>query len=97
MSWGAARDPKDVNAIKKPIASAYSFSNVLQYQPLVDQVISKFMNRLHEEFICRKDRVCDMALWLRLCKSMNMSNDLKHTEVYSRHSHERRDHAVDFQ
>lgn len=65
--WLSARDPQDVATIKKPIAAAYSFSTVSDYEPLVDEMITKFISRLDEEFAQQKGRVCDMALWLRLC------------------------------
>ena len=65
----SVRESKAHAAMKKPIASAYSLSILTDYEPLVDDMIKKFIDRIEEEFNARKDKVCDMALWLRLCES----------------------------
>ncbi|KAL9106661.1 MAG: hypothetical protein Q9227_008313 [Pyrenula ochraceoflavens] len=67
VSWLSVRNPLDHAAIKKPIAGAYAFSIILEYEPLVDEVISRFLKRLDSEFAAQSGRICDMAFWMRFC------------------------------
>ena len=65
-SWLSVREPKTHARIKKPVASAYSLSGLKEYEPLVDDMIMKFMDRLEESG--KGTGTCDMAVWLRLCR-----------------------------
>ncbi len=69
VSWLSVRDPNAHARIKKPIASAYSLSVLKEYEPLVDDMILKFMDRLEDFGKNQKAEPCDMAVWLRLCRS----------------------------
>lgn len=66
-SWLSIRDPVQHERIKKPIAGAYSLSVLRDYEPLVDEMIIKFMDCLEGSAKMQSNRMCDMALWLRLC------------------------------
>ena len=68
VSWLSVREPNAHARIKKPIASAYSLSVLKEYEPPVDEMITKFMNRLEESGRDQDSRICDMAVWLRLCR-----------------------------
>lgn len=70
ISWLSVRDREEHARIKKPIASAYSLSVLREYEPLVDEMIIKFMDRLEESAKMQSTRICDMAIWLRLCRPM---------------------------
>ena len=67
-SWLSVREPKAHARIKNPIASAYSPSALKGYEPLVDDMIMKCMDRLKESEKVLATGTCDMAVWLRLCR-----------------------------
>jgi hypothetical protein len=59
-------------ALKKPVASAYAMSTLTEFEPFVDDCITKFMGRLSEEFTSDKKKEgtpCDLAAWLQYCKT----------------------------
>lgn len=64
----SAQDPEVHNSFRKPIAAAYSLSALMPYEPLVDDMTTKFLSRLRGVSQDPGARRCDMALWLRLCK-----------------------------
>lgn len=68
VSWLSVRDPKAHAEIKKPVARAYSLSELKEYEPLVDDMIVKFMDRLEDFSKDKNPEPCDMAVWLRLCR-----------------------------
>ena len=68
VSWLSVRDPNAHARIKKPIASAYSISVLKGYEPPVDDMILKFMDRLEDFGKNQNAEPCDMAVWLRLCR-----------------------------
>lgn len=59
---------KQVHAsIRKPVASLYSMSNILSFEPRVDEIIHLLIGRFEEEFI-RKDKTCNIAAWASYCE-----------------------------
>jgi cytochrome P450 len=59
----SVRDPKAHDDIRKPVAKAYSMTNTMDYEPLVDKTIIKLLQRLRES----ETAECDIGLWMRLC------------------------------
>jgi cytochrome P450 len=59
----SVRDPKAHDAIHKPVAKALSMTNVVAYESLVDETITKLLQRLRES----ETGICDIGLWMRLC------------------------------
>ena len=68
QSWLSVRDPSEHALIKRPIANAYSFSNITEYEPLVDNTINKLVYRLNHVSKPGSCGTLDLAVWLRLCK-----------------------------
>lgn len=66
-SWLSVRDAKIHASIKRPIANAYSLTALMEYEPLVDDMIKKFVIRIEETLGHQIDECIDMATWLRLC------------------------------
>ncbi len=66
-SWLSVRDARIHASIKKPVANAYSLTTLVEYEPLVDEMIRKFVIRIEETAGNQVDECTDMALWLRLC------------------------------
>ena len=54
-------------ALRKPIAGFYSLATLRDYEPLVDTMIENLVAKL--EPFAQDGSVCDMASWLRWCKS----------------------------
>ena len=84
ISWVSVRDPQAHAQIKKPIASAYSLTTLTEYEPLVDDVTKKFMDRLEDVGKSTDGIKCDMAVWMRLCKIFDMiySPVLKYQDAF---------------
>ena len=53
--------------MKRPVSNIYSLSSLTSYEPLVDDTITLFMDRLHQGF--GTGRACNMADWLQYCTS----------------------------
>ena len=68
VSWLSVREPNAHARIKKPVANAYSISVLKEYEPLVDDMIIKFMDRLGDTGRDEDAKTCDLAVWLRLCR-----------------------------
>ncbi|KAL8958172.1 MAG: hypothetical protein Q9193_004720 [Seirophora villosa] len=62
----STQDPKVHANFRKPIASAFSLTAVTAYEPLVDDMVSKFLSRLGEVSQDPREGTCNMALWSRL-------------------------------
>ena len=50
--------------MKKPIASIYSMSNLVGFEPYVDSTMSVFFNELDKRF-AETGEVCDLGVWLQ--------------------------------
>jgi hypothetical protein len=63
----AERDEQTHTFMKKAIVQIYSMSSLTSYEPLVDDTIRLFMDRLEQEFSRGADerKPCDMADWLQ--------------------------------
>ncbi|KAF4625151.1 hypothetical protein G7Y89_g13018 [Cudoniella acicularis] len=61
----SVRDPKAHAAMHKPIAKAYSMTTLTDYEPLVDQMITKLLEQLREKNV-GENKICDIGLWMRL-------------------------------
>ena len=59
------RDEKVHLALRRPVASAYTLSTLLDYEPLVDTMIEKLLNYLSP--YATEGKVCDLNSWLRWC------------------------------
>jgi hypothetical protein len=55
--------------LKKPIASTYSMTNVISFEPKVDETIKYFLKRLDEVFISGPNagKPCDIDNWVQYC------------------------------
>lgn len=62
----SARDSKVHAQRKRPIAGAFSMTNVLGYEDVVDQNITKLTSRLREEYVDGKSgaKPCPMDKWM---------------------------------
>lgn len=69
-NWLSVRNIKAHAAIQKPVGGAYSLSVLTTYEPIVDELVQKFVNRLDEASRAGTG-VCDMATWMRLCMSID--------------------------
>ena len=72
QSWLSTRDPNEVTRIKKPIAYAYKLSSITEYEPLVDDTVNKMLHRLEDVSQSDSSGTLDMALWMRLCKTLKI-------------------------
>lgn len=52
-------------AIKRPVSSVYSMSNLTEFEPFVDSTIRTLFARL-DEFV-ERGKVCDIATWMQYC------------------------------
>jgi hypothetical protein len=52
--------------LRKSVASAYSMSTLVQFEPLVDSTIMTFINALQDRFADKDDAlgICDLGEWL---------------------------------
>ncbi|KAF2160362.1 hypothetical protein M409DRAFT_29211 [Zasmidium cellare ATCC 36951] len=50
--------------MKRPIASAYSLSTLVEFEPLIDSTTAVFLSRLDEVF-ANTGKVCDLGTWLQ--------------------------------
>ena len=50
--------------LKKPIASTYSMTNLVSFEPFVDSTIRCFFEQLDERFV-RTGAICDWGVWLQ--------------------------------
>ena len=57
------QDEKQHSAMKRPVTGMYSLSTVATYEPLVDQIIRLFVDRVTAEF-SDKSKACNIADWL---------------------------------
>lgn len=51
--------------LKKPIASIYSMSNLVSFEPYVDSTMSVFFEELDRRFV-QTNEVCDLDSWLQM-------------------------------
>jgi hypothetical protein len=63
------RDKHVHTALKKPIASVFTMTTAVKFEPYVDETILYMVRRLDEEFIqgVGKGRPCDVDNWLQYC------------------------------
>ena len=56
-------------AMRRPIASAYSMTTLVEYESLVDDCINKFLERLESEYAGDADvsMECDIHRWVQYC------------------------------
>lgn len=50
--------------MKRPIASAYSLSTLIEFEPLIDSTTAVFLSRLDELF-AKTGKSCDLGTWLQ--------------------------------
>ncbi|KAK4496721.1 hypothetical protein PRZ48_012704 [Zasmidium cellare] len=50
--------------MKRPIASAYSLSTLVEFEPLIDSTTAVFLSRLDDLF-ANTNKVCDLGTWLQ--------------------------------
>ena len=50
----------------RPIVKFYSMSSVLEYEPLIDNTITSFLDKVNTTFVNKRD--CDIDNWLHYCK-----------------------------
>ncbi|KAI0439978.1 putative cytochrome P450 [Xylaria telfairii] len=60
----ATQDEKLHRTLKRPIASVYSMSNLVSFEPLVDSTIEVFQRELDHRFVTTQE-VCDFGAWLQ--------------------------------
>ena len=60
------RNERIHSALRKPIASAYNITTVLDHEPLVDTMIEKLLSKLKP--FAADSQPCDIGSWLRWCK-----------------------------
>ena len=68
-------------SIRKPIARLYGMSNVITYEPYIDEVIQTLVNRLSEEF-AQTGKTCDFAEWAQYCRYYLMLYLSMRTDTY---------------
>ena len=51
--------------LKKPIASIYSMSNLVSFEPYVDSTMSVFFEELDRRFV-QTNKVCEFDAWLQM-------------------------------
>jgi hypothetical protein len=56
--------------LRRPIAGLYANSNVVAYQPRVEDTIKYFLKRLDEQFIqgANAGKPCDIDNWIQYCE-----------------------------
>lgn len=61
----------------KPIGGFWTLTKVLELEPLMDETIQKFVNKLGSRFAdaSGSDKVCMMDDWLTYCKALNSQCD----------------------
>ena len=64
----STQDKQEHGRLRKPVAAAYSMTNLAGLEPYVNQTIRYFVKRLNEEFISN-NKACDIDNWLQYCKS----------------------------
>lgn len=57
-------DEQQHATMKRPIASAYSLSTLVEFEPLLDSTTAVFLSRLDELF-ASTGKVCDLGTWLQ--------------------------------
>jgi hypothetical protein len=50
--------------IRRPVASAYSMTTLLRYEPFVDNTSQVFLRRLNQLY-ADTGKVCDLGTWLQ--------------------------------
>ncbi|CZT12472.1 hypothetical protein WAI453_008911 [Rhynchosporium graminicola] len=60
-----SRDHQFHVSIKQPVAAAYGRANMIEYEPIVDSCIVKFVQRLIEEFDTKERVPCDLGSWFQ--------------------------------
>jgi hypothetical protein len=60
------KDEQFHQKVRKPIAKEYTMSALLKYEPLVDNVVSAFIKRLHYE--AQMKHTCEMDKWVQYCE-----------------------------
>ena len=61
----AAQDPVIHQALKRPVANAYSLSALVSFESRVDSTMEVFCTQLEERFVDRQ-QVCDLGKWLQM-------------------------------
>ena len=51
--------------LKRPIAGIYTMSNLVSFEPYVDQTVSFFFAQLDKRFVQTGD-ICDLGTWLQM-------------------------------
>lgn len=57
-------DEQQHATMKRPIASAYSLSTLVEFEPLIDSTTAVFLDRVDQLF-ATTGRVCDLGTWLQ--------------------------------
>ena len=60
----ATQDESLHRMLKKPIASVYSMTTLVSFEPFVDSTISVFFEQLDKRFV-ETSTVCDWGVWLQ--------------------------------
>ena len=59
-------DDRIHESIRKPLIGAYSMTSLTNYEPYIDEQITVFLDRLHEEFGA-PGKPCAMDKWFQYC------------------------------
>lgn len=72
-SIAAMQDKKAHANLKRPVVSIYSMSNMITFEPIVDDTIRYFLKRLDETFMSGSNtgKSCDIDNWVQYCASMS--------------------------
>jgi hypothetical protein len=63
----ASTQSKRVHAeLKRPVATIFSMTNILSYEPKVESTLRYFIQRLDEDFL-DNGKACDINNWLQYC------------------------------
>lgn len=77
----SVKDNKEHAAYLKPMAKEYSVAVISEYEPLVDKTVRKWLDGLDKRFCCQSREVCDIALWVRLCKCEQSFISMKNMDL----------------
>ena len=65
--WISILDREQFGVMKKPVVGFYTPAAVIKYEPLVDDVLKKFVDRLKGEINGETSKNLDIAPWVRYC------------------------------
>lgn len=68
----------------RPIRGLWSMTKVLEYEPLIDETISKFVDKLSLRFVDGENanKICPADEWIGYCKKVLMNTRRKFADLY---------------